>query len=83
MTDESGDRERPVRSDVDESVEQEVTLLELVNRTVDRGVVLHGDAIISVADVDLIELRLELVLSAVDALVKATDGDGESGAEER
>lgn len=63
-----GDVERS--GDGDDALEREVTLLELVNRTIDRGVVLHGDAVVSVADVDLIELRLELVLSAVDALMK-------------
>lgn len=46
--------------------EEDVTLLELVNRTIDRGVVLHGDAVIRVADVDLVSLSLELVLKAVE-----------------
>lgn len=53
--------------------EEEVTLLELVNRTIDRGVVLHGDAVIRVADVDLVSLSLELVLRAVDGEGAAED----------
>jgi hypothetical protein len=43
------------------------TLVELVNRVVDRGVSLSGDLTISVADIDLIYLGLRLVLrSAID-----------------
>lgn len=78
-----GGRRAPLSpEEPDEELEQQVTLLELVNRTIDRGVVLHGDAVISVADVDLVELRLRLVLAAVDALEPAEDGDPEGGEDE-
>jgi hypothetical protein len=46
------------------------TLLELADRLLDRGVVLAGEATISVAGVDLIYLGLNLVLSSVDNLKK-------------
>lgn len=46
--------------------EEDLSLLELVNRTIDRGVVLHGELILSVADVDLVSLRLDLCLSAIE-----------------
>lgn len=42
------------------------SLVELVNRVVDRGVSLTGDLTISVADVDLLYLGLRLVLKSVD-----------------
>ncbi len=45
---------------------REVTLLELVDRLLDRGVVLSGDITISVADVDLIELGLRLALASTE-----------------
>ena len=45
----------------------EVALVDLVDRLLSRGVVLAGGATISVAGVDLIELRLNVVLAAVDA----------------
>ena len=45
----------------------EVALVDLVDRLLERGVVLAGGATISVAGVDLIELRLNVVLAAVDA----------------
>jgi gas vesicle structural protein len=46
----------------------EVTLLELADRLLNRGVVLTGEAVISVAGVDLIYLGLNLVLTAVENL---------------
>jgi hypothetical protein len=45
---------------------RDVTLLELVDRVVDRGVVLTGDLTISVADVDLIRVAVDVVLASVE-----------------
>ena len=42
------------------------TLVELVNRTIDRGGVLRGDIVIQVADVDLVALSLDVVLRAMN-----------------
>ena len=44
---------------------QEVTLLDLVDRLIDHGVVLAGDVTLSVADVDLIYLSLRVLLAPV------------------
>jgi gas vesicle structural protein len=52
---------------------REVTLLELVDRLLDCGVVLTGDITISVADVDLIVLGLRLMLASAERL-QQTDG---------
>jgi hypothetical protein len=46
----------------------EFTLLELADRLLHRGVVLVGEATISVAGVDLIYLGLNVVLTAVENL---------------
>lgn len=46
--------------------DERVALVELVNRVVDRGVVLSGDLTISVADVDLLYVGLRLLLSSTD-----------------
>lgn len=43
-----------------------LTLLDLVDRVVDHGVVLSGDITISVADVDLIYLGLRALLTSVE-----------------
>lgn len=55
------------RSGVLDDVE-EMTLLELTDRLLHRGVVLTGEATISVAGVDLIYLGLNVVLSAVETM---------------
>lgn len=47
---------------------QEVTLLDLLDRIIDNGVVLAGDVTISVADVDLIYLGLRVLLTPVERL---------------
>jgi hypothetical protein len=51
--------------------EQDVTLLELLDRVIARGVILAGDITISVADVDLIYLGLRVMLSSVDQAERA------------
>ena len=46
----------------------EVTLVELVDRLVDKGVVLHGDITLAVADIDLIYVGLRALISSVSSL---------------
>ena len=53
--------------------DQEVSLLELADRLINRGVVLTGEATISVAGVDLIYLGLNVVLSTVENLSRPRD----------
>jgi hypothetical protein len=50
--------------------DEELTLLELTDRLLNRGVVLTGEAVISVAGVDLIYLGLNVVLTSVENLRK-------------
>lgn len=59
-------------------LEERVRLVELVDRVLDRGVVLRGDVTISVAGVDLIYLELRLLLSGIDALSRRALPGGES-----
>jgi hypothetical protein len=51
----------------DLSQEQEVSLLEILDRVLDKGVVLTGDITLSVADVDLVYVGLRLLISSVEA----------------
>jgi hypothetical protein len=44
----------------------DVTLIELVNRVLDRGVVVSGEVLISVAGIDLVYLGLELCLTSIE-----------------
>lgn len=44
----------------------ETTLVDLLDRVIDRGVVVSGDVVLSVAGVDLVHVGLRLVLRGVD-----------------
>ncbi|MDP2960918.1 MAG: gas vesicle protein K, partial [candidate division Zixibacteria bacterium] len=60
--------------------QQRVTLLELLDRLLDKGVVAKGEIILSVADIDLVYLNLGLLLSSVKTVEKARGiGGGSSG----
>jgi len=48
--------------------DEELTLLELTDRLLNRGVVITGEAVISVGGVDLIYLGLNVVLTAVETM---------------
>lgn len=45
---------------------EELALVELVSRVLDRGVVLVGDVMITVAGVDLVQLGLSLYVTSVE-----------------
>jgi|GraSoiStandDraft_57_1057295.scaffolds.fasta_scaffold1562115_1 gas vesicle structural protein len=49
---------------------QEVTLLDLVDRAIDHGVILTGDITIAVADIDLIYVGLQVLLASVERVEK-------------
>lgn len=50
----------------DSDFEREMGLAELVNRVLDRGAMITGEVMISVAGVDLIFLGLQLIISAAE-----------------
>jgi hypothetical protein len=52
---------------------EDASLLELVDRLLNKGVVLAGEATISVAGIDLIYLGLNVVLAAVETIEKAQE----------
>ena len=61
--------------DLDEAaLREEVTLLELLDRVLDKGVVLSGDITLSVADVDLVYVGLRVLLSSVEAAQRQRTG---------
>jgi hypothetical protein len=49
-------------------LDEQVTLLELVDRVLNRGVVVTGDITLAVADVDLVYVGLRVLLSSVATL---------------
>jgi hypothetical protein len=52
------------------SADSSITLVELVDRLLDKGVVVSGEVTIAVADVDLIQLGLRVLLSSVETIEK-------------
>jgi gas vesicle structural protein len=50
------------------AAQHEVTLLELVDRVLNKGVVLSGDITLAVADVDLVYVGLRVLLASVGTL---------------
>lgn len=46
------------------------SLVDLLDRVVDTGVVVSGDIVISLAGIDLIQLDLRLLLIGVDAALR-------------
>ncbi len=46
--------------------EKEVTLLDLLDRILNKGVIVWGDVTISVADIDLIYLGVKVMLTSVE-----------------
>jgi hypothetical protein len=50
------------------------SLLDVVDNTLNKGVMLDGDITISLASVDLIYLRLSVLLCAADRLLPGAEG---------
>jgi hypothetical protein len=50
------------------ALQQEVTLVELVDRVLNKGVALTGDITLSVAGVDLVYVGLRVLLASVSTL---------------
>ena len=53
--------------------ETEISLLETLDHLLDRGVVIAGEAVISIGDVDLLYLGLNIVLANVDAIIRTSN----------
>ncbi|MEI6044266.1 MAG: gas vesicle protein [Chloroflexota bacterium] len=52
------------------NAEEEVTLLELLDRLLTKGVVLSGDLTLSIAEVDLLYVGLRLMITTADKAVE-------------
>jgi hypothetical protein len=46
----------------------EVSLIDLLDRLLQGGIVIQGDIVLSAADIDLVNLDLRLLIGAVDTL---------------
>jgi len=59
---------------------QRIELAEVLSHVLDKGVVLRGEVMLAVADVDLIRLDLGLLLSAVETAMRRSGETGSRGA---
>lgn len=50
--------------------ERRLVLSDLLNRVLDRGLMITGSVTLAVADVDLVQLDLNLVLTAVETAIR-------------
>jgi hypothetical protein len=60
-----------MEADIRPVEDEENTVLELLDRLLNAGVVLCGDLVVSVADIELLYLRLQLTLSTVETARRA------------
>jgi hypothetical protein len=49
---------------------KDFTLLEMLDRVLNKGVIIAGDVVISVADIDLVYVGVKLMLSSVETMEK-------------
>jgi hypothetical protein len=52
--------------------DRDVSLLDLVDRLLDGGVVIHGDITLAVADVDLVYVGLRALIASVETIERET-----------
>jgi hypothetical protein len=63
-------RRRPKASQKEDVLAQaDASLLELVDHVLNRGVVVTGDVVLGIADVDLVYVRLSALLCAADRVL--------------
>lgn len=55
---------------MDASREHDATLVDLLDRVLEKGLVLHADVIISVSGIPLIGLKLSALLASVDTMIQ-------------
>jgi hypothetical protein len=65
----------------DRGDEERLVLGDLVNLVLDKGVVISGHVMISVADIDLVALDLRLLITSVQTALERAAVAGEHAAE--
>ena len=54
---------------------RDITILEVLDRVLNKGVIITGDLVISVADIDLVYLGVKLMLSSVETMEQLKSGN--------
>lgn len=58
------------QASVDAPEDRQLVLGDLLNHVLDKGVVISGDVIISIADIDLLSVELKLVLTSIQTALE-------------
>lgn len=59
-----------------------ITLVEILDRALNKGIVISGDLVISVADIDLIYLGVKVLLSSVETMEAMRESPAETRMQE-
>ncbi len=57
---------------------KDITILEVLDRVLNKGVIITGDLVISVADIDLVYLGVKLMLSSVETMEQLKSGNAKT-----
>ena len=57
-------------SDDEDLADHQLVLGDLLNRVLDKGVVISGEVMISIADIDLLSVDLKLLLTSVQTMLE-------------
>jgi len=60
---------------------RDMTILEILDRVLNKGIVLSGDLVVSVADIDLVYVGVRLLLSSVETIEQIRKEQLEGGKE--
>lgn len=63
-------------------MENRVSLVEVLDRALNKGIVISGDLVISVADIDLIYLGVKVLLSSVETMEAMIESPAETRTQE-
>lgn len=55
---------------------EQLVLSDLINRVLDKGVVISGHVTISIAEIDLIALDLRVLISSIQTAIARADASG-------
>jgi gas vesicle structural protein len=75
--------ETQIVNPLDEFDLEELSLLETIDHVLNQGMVISGEIVISVANIDLIYIGMSLLLGSVDTIDRVLEGRQDKTAKER
>lgn len=63
-----------MKTEIEEAFEEHpASIAEILDRIIDQGIVIQGDIVISIADIDMIYIGLRVLVTSVDKLKDTFD----------